>query len=216
MYGGAVPGDALPRGGSELSSLCFASAAAWREWLEGHGAESPGVWLRLAKKGSGVTTVTYSDALDVALCFGWIDGQKGALDGRYWLQRFTRRGARSRWSKINRDRADALLAAGLMTPAGRAEIDRARADGRWDAAYSGQRTATVPDDLQVALDANPKAQGFFARLSGAGRYAILYRIDEAKRPETRARRIERFVAMLAAGEAPHSLSDARPRQRQTP
>ena len=187
----------------ELPIVSFASPAEWRAWLHAEHAASPGVWLKIAKRDSGVASVTYSEALDVALCFGWIDGQKRALDEIHWLQRFTPRGPRSRWSRINRDRALALIERGEMHPSGQRQIEAARADGRWDAAYAGARAATVPDDLQAALDADDRAREFFATLDGANRYAILYRVQEAKRPETRARRIAKYVAMLAAGEKLH-------------
>jgi uncharacterized protein YdeI (YjbR/CyaY-like superfamily) len=150
-----------------------------------------------------VATVTHPEALDEALCHGWIDGQRRALDETHFLQRFTPRRERSRWSKINRDKATELIRSGAMRPAGQREVDRARADGRWDAAYEGQRTATVPPDLRRALDANEPAAAFFETLDSANRYAILYRIDEAKRPETRARRIEKYVDMLTRGEKLH-------------
>ena len=184
-------------------TLAFASRAEWEAWLARHHASAGGVWLEIAKKGSGIVTVSYAEALDAALCYGWIDGRKDRLDGDRWLQRFTPRKPRSRWSRINRDKAEALIARGEMRPAGLAEVERAKADGRWDAAYEGQRSATVPDDLRRALDADDAARAFFATLDGANRYAILYRIHEAKRPETRARRIEKYVAMLAAGETIH-------------
>jgi len=183
--------------------LAFASRAAWEAWLARHHASARGAWLAIAKKGSGIDSVSYAEALDAALCYGWIDGRKDKLDGERWLQRFTPRTARSRWSKINRDKAEALVARGEMRPAGLAEVERAKADGRWDAAYEGQRKAAVPDDLRRALDANAAARDFFATLDGANRYAILYRIHEAKKPETRARRIAKYVAMLAAGEKIH-------------
>jgi uncharacterized protein YdeI (YjbR/CyaY-like superfamily) len=150
-----------------------------------------------------VRSVSRSDAIDGALCFGWIDGQIAPVDERFWLTRFTPRGARSRWSQRNRDRASALIAAGRMRPAGLAEVERAKADGRWDAAYPGQASATVPDDLAKALAANPAAAAFFETLDGANRYAILYRLHEAKRPATRAARLERFVEMLARHEKIH-------------
>ena len=150
-----------------------------------------------------MTGLTYAEALDGAICFGWIDGQKAALDERFWLQRFTPRRPRSRWSQINRARADGLAGAGRMRAAGAAQVERAKLDGRWEAAYAGQRTAVVPEGLAAALAANPAASEFFATLDSANRYAILYRIDEAKRPLTRARRIERYVAMLAARETIH-------------
>ena len=183
--------------------LAFTDQAAWAAWLADHHETSPGVWLKLAKAGSGIASVTYPEALDVALCHGWIDGQKDKLDDQFWLQRFTRRGPRSKWSKINRTKATELIDAGRMAPAGLREVERAKADGRWEAAYDGPRTATVPDDLQAALDANEKAGAFFATLNGANRYAVLYRIQDAKRPETRARRIEQIVAMLTEGKTFH-------------
>ena len=187
----------------ELERLEVASGAEFEAWLEREGASSPGIWLRFSKKGSSVPSVTYDEALDAALCFGWIDGQGAPLDERSWLVRFTPRGRRSKWSQRNRDLAGALIAAGRMREAGAAEIERAKADGRWEAAYPSQRTATVPDDLRAALDANPVAAAFFEALDRANRYAILYRVHDAKRPATRAARIERFVAMLAAGEKIH-------------
>ncbi len=187
----------------ELPILPFASAPAWEAWLEDHHAHALGVWLQIAKKDSGIATVTYAQALDVALCFGWIDGQKRGFDATWFLQRFTPRKARSRWSKINTRHVERLTAAGRMRPAGLAQVEAARADGRWEAAYDGQRSAAVPPDLQAALDASPAAAAFFATLRGANRYAILYRVQDAKRPETRARRIDRFVAMLARGETLH-------------
>lgn len=187
----------------ELPILPFASAAAWETWLEDAHARATGVWLQIAKKGTGIATVTYAEALDVALCFGWIDGQKRGFDATWFLQRFTPRKRGSRWSKINVGHVERLIAAGRMRPAGLAQVEAARADGRWEDAYHGQRDATVPPDLQAALDADPRAAAFFATLRGANRYAILYRVQDAKRPETRSRRIERFVAMLARGETLH-------------
>jgi uncharacterized protein YdeI (YjbR/CyaY-like superfamily) len=182
-----------------LPIVQFGSAAEMESWLESNHADSGGVWLKIAKAGSGRRSVSYAEALEVALCFGWIDGQKGALDDAHWLQKFTRRGPRSKWSKINRDKATALVEQGRMRPAGVAEIERAQADGRWQAAYDGAKTATVPDDLQRALDEHPAALAKFATLNSQNRYAILYRIQDAKRAETRARRIEKFVAMLSEG-----------------
>ncbi len=183
-----------------LPIVPFASQEEWEEWLEENHEASGGLWLKLGKKGSGVASVSNAEAVESALCYGWIDGQRAALDDRFFLQRFTPRRPRSRWSRTNRDRAEELIAEGRMRPAGLVQVERARADGRWEAAYEGQRTATVPDDLQTALERNPAAREFFASLNGANRYAILYRVQDAKRPETRARRIERFVAMLARGE----------------
>lgn len=183
----------------ELPVLTFASQQEWLVWLAEHHADSAGVWLRIARKDAGASSVSYAEALDVALRYGWIDGQKATSDGGFWRQRFTPRGRASRWSKINCAKAEALIEAGLMEPAGLREVEAARGDGRWDAAYAGQRTATVPEDLQTALDANEAARTFFATLSGVNRYAILYRVHDAKKPETRARRIATFVAMLAEG-----------------
>jgi uncharacterized protein YdeI (YjbR/CyaY-like superfamily) len=188
----------------ELPVLAFASAAAFEAWLAAEHERSPGLWLKIARRETGAATVTYAEALDVALCHGWIDGQKAkAGEEGWWLQRFTPRRARSRWSKVNREKAQALIAAGRMRPAGLAEVERAQADGRWEAAYAGSRTATVPEDLQAALDADPQATEAFAGLDAANRYAILYRVQDAKRPATRSARIEKFVAMLARGETLH-------------
>jgi len=159
--------------------------------------------MKLAKKGTGVTTVTYDEALEVALCFGWIDAQVKRFDETYYLQRFTPRRARSRWSRRNRELAERLVAAGKMRPPGLAQVEAAKADGRWDAAYDGSASAAVPEDLERALARNRRARAFFATLSSQNRYAILYRIQEAKRPETRAGRIARFVEMLARGETLH-------------
>jgi len=184
----------------ELETIAFASAEEWEAWLREHHDTTPGVWIRFAKQGSGVESVTYLEALQAALCFGWIDGQARGVDDASYVQRFTPRRARSIWSKRNRDFATALIEAGRMQPAGLREVERAKADGRWDAAYDAPSTATVPDDLQAALDASPAAAAFFATLNSQNRYAILHRIQTAKRPETRARRIEKFVTMLEAGE----------------
>ncbi len=178
----------------------FADAAAFERWLRRHHARSAGIWLRIAKKASGIASVDHPAALEVALCYGWIDGQRKSQDETWFLQRFTPRTARSTWSKINRDKVQALIDAGRMQPSGQAEIDRAQADGRWDAAYDGVRAATVPADLQAALDANRKAAAFFAKLDSRNRFAILFRTQGAKKAETRARRIAEFVGMLARGE----------------
>ncbi|HXO20405.1 MAG TPA: YdeI/OmpD-associated family protein [Thermoanaerobaculia bacterium] len=188
---------------SDEPVLAFASRAEWEAWLADHHAAASGLWIQFAKKGSGIASVTYPEALDVALCFGWIDGHKRPLDDRYWLQRFTPRKARSKWSKINVDKATALIEKGEMRPAGLREVERAKADGRWAAAYQGQRTATVPADLERELKKNKRAREFFAILDSANRYAILYRVEEAKKPETRARRIEKYVAMLSEGKKIH-------------
>lgn len=186
-----------------LPIVSFESPEAWRAWLADQHLTVSGVWLKIAKKGSGIETVTYDRALDVALCYGWIDGQKGRLDDEYWLQRFTPRGPKSRWSKINRDKATALSERGEMRSAGFQQMERAKADGRWDAAYDGQRTATVPDDLQRALEGNERAREFFATLDRANPYAILYRILDAKTPQTRVKRIEKYIEMLSDGKTLH-------------
>jgi uncharacterized protein YdeI (YjbR/CyaY-like superfamily) len=187
-----VPKDDLP-------VLSFETPGSWRLWLAGEHDRSPGVWLKIAKKSAPEPTVNYAEALDVALCFGWIDGQKGALDEHYWLQRFTHRKPGSRWSKINTEKVQALTEAGLMHPAGLQEVELARADGRWDAAYAGRRTIEVPDDLRQALAANDAAREFFDTVNSLNRFAILYRITSVKRPETRARKIAEYVQMLAEG-----------------
>ena len=188
----------------EQPTLVVADAAAFRAWLQSNAAISDGVWLVLAKKGTTVpTSLTYAEALDEALCFGWIDGQKKTLDAHTFIERFTPRRRNSPWSKRNVGLVERLIADGRMTPAGVAEIERAKADGRWDAAYSGQATATVPADLAAALAANPAAATMFGRLNGTNRFAVLYRVETAKKPETRARRIEQLVEMLARGETIH-------------
>jgi uncharacterized protein YdeI (YjbR/CyaY-like superfamily) len=183
-----------------LPKIFFSSSAEWEAWLEDNHATADGVWIKVAKKDSGIESVRQPEALDAALCFGWIDGRREALDDRFFLQRYTPRRRRSKWSRINRDNAERLIAAGRMRPAGLAEVERARADGRWEAAYDGHRTSTVPEDLQRELDAHPKAKACFANLNSQNRYAILYRLQDAKKPETRARRLAKFVAMLDAGE----------------
>jgi uncharacterized protein YdeI (YjbR/CyaY-like superfamily) len=179
--------------------LFFATPEQFEEWLATHHATAGGVWLKMARKRTDVRSIDWPQAIEVALCYGWIDGQRGKLDDTFFIQRFTPRRARSRWSKVNRDKVAELIAAGRMQPAGLAEVERAKADGRWDAAYDPPSRATVPEDLQAALDANPAARDFFATLKSNNRYAILYRIQDAKRPETRARRIAQFVDMLAEG-----------------
>lgn len=188
---------------AELEVLSFATKAAWTRWLDKNHATSAGLWILFAKKASGITSVSYAEALDVALCYGWIDSQKKAHDATTFLQKFTPRGAKSIWSRINREKAVALTESGMMMPAGAAEMDRARKDGRWDAAYEPQARALVPPDLQAALDANQRAAKFFATLTSQNRYAILFRLHSAKRAETRARRIKEFVVMLARHETFH-------------
>jgi uncharacterized protein YdeI (YjbR/CyaY-like superfamily) len=188
----------------ELPVIPFASRDAWEAWLEGHHATSEGLWLKFAKKGSDIETVTYDQAVEVALCYGWIDGQVTKFDEDYYLQRFTPRRSRSRWSKINRQKATELIERGEMKPAGLREVERAKADGRWDAAYDAPSTAMVPDDLRRELEKNDTARKFFSELDGRNRYAILYQIQDAKRPETRARRIAKYVAMLAEHKKPYA------------
>ncbi|MEU6383152.1 YdeI/OmpD-associated family protein [Streptomyces bauhiniae] len=187
----------------DLETVAFESAEAFEAWLGENHAVSPGIWLKLRKKGPGIVALNYAQALDVALCYGWIDGQKAKLDDQWWLQRFTPRTPRSKWSKINRDKVATLTEQGRMRPPGQSEIDRARADGRWETAYDSPKTATVPADLAAALTADPAAAESFSNLDRQNRYAILYRVQDAKKPETRARRIEQYVAMLARGEKPH-------------
>jgi uncharacterized protein YdeI (YjbR/CyaY-like superfamily) len=186
-----------------LPIFAFADSAAWESWLAAQPRDSRGCWLKLAKKRSGVASVSKPEAIDGALCHGWIDGQLQPYDDRAWLVRFTPRKSRSKWSEVNRRRALELIGLDRVSEAGHAEIAAAKADGRWDAAYAPQSTAAVPEDLRVALDAEPAALKLFDLLDGANRYAILYRVHEAKKPETRAARIEKFVAMLARGEIIH-------------
>ena len=176
---------------------------AWASWLDKNHAKSPGVWLKLAKKGSETSSVSYQEALEIALCYGWIDGQKGRFDETFWLQKFTPRGPRSIWSKINREKAEALVRSGGMKPAGLAAIERAKQKGQWEAAYDSQSRAAVPDDLQAELDRHPKAKAFFATLDSANRYAILWRIHTVKKVETRAKRIQQFIGMLERHEKVH-------------
>ncbi|MEA2704906.1 MAG: hypothetical protein QOD63_2851 [Actinomycetota bacterium] len=187
----------------DLPVIAFPSQDDWRAWLDEQHATSEGLWLKVAKKDTGIATVTYDEALDVALCYGWIDGQRNRFDDTWFLQRFTPRRARSKWSQRNCAKVATLTDQGLMRPAGLREVDRAKADGRWDAAYPSQRDLVVPDDLQAALAADGAAREFFDALDRTNRYAILYRLHDAKKPETRARRIETFVAMLAEGKKLH-------------
>ncbi len=182
---------------AELPLVEFRDRGEWERWLQSNYDDSPGLWLKLAKRGCPRETVSQLEAIEAALCFGWIDGQVGRVDEHFYRQRFTHRRPRSNWSQINRERAARLIESGLMQPPGLAEIERAQADGRWDAAYPPQSKATVPEDFARALAAAPEAEAFFATLTGVRRYAFLYRIADAKRADTRARRIERFVALLA-------------------
>jgi uncharacterized protein YdeI (YjbR/CyaY-like superfamily) len=188
---------------TDLATITFASPIALEKWLAKNSEKSPGIWLKIAKKNSGVKSVSYLEALDVALCFGWIDGQKDSYDDLYFLQRFTPRRAKSKWSKINCGKVTALIETKRMQPAGLKEIEAAKKDGRWDAAYASQKSSAVPDDLAKALAKNKKAAAFFAQLDSANRYAILYRLHMTNKPELRAAKIEKFVAMLVAGETFH-------------
>ena len=187
----------------ERPAIAFANQEAWEKWLKTNHLTSSGVWLRLAKRASGTPSVTYAEAIETALCYGWIDGQKQSHSAEAWLQRFTPRGRKSIWSKINREKALALIENGKMKPAGLAEVDRAKQDGRWEQAYDSPSSATVPADLQAALNKNPRARAFFATLERRNRYAILWRVQTAKKPETRAKRIALFVGMLERGEKLH-------------
>lgn len=187
----------------ELPILPFAQPRAWATWLASNHASSRGVWLKLFKKSSGVASVTYLEAVEVALAWGWIDGLKRSHDATSWFQKFTPRGPKSLWSKINREKALALIASGEMKPSGLEEVERAKRDGRWDAAYDSPSNATVPEDLSAAFAANPRAAAFFATLESRNRYAVLWRIQTAKKAETRARRIAEFVEMLARHEKVH-------------
>lgn len=185
--------------GKDLPIVAFESRAAWSSWLDANHDVAPGVWLKLAKKGSGIASVSAAEVLEVALCYGWIDGQGASLDDDYWLLRYTPRTRRSKWSQKNREAALRLIESGEMKPSGLAEVEAAREDGRWDAAYASPGKMTVPDDFQALLAANSAALTFFGGLDSRNRYAILYRIHDAKRPETRARRMEQYIAMLADG-----------------
>ena len=184
----------------DLPILLFERQHDWEAWLEDHHATSPGLWLRLAKKAADLQSLSYAEALEVALCYGWIDGQKKGYDESSWLQKFTPRGAKSIWSKINREKAQQLIERGKMKPAGLKAIESAKNDGRWEAAYDSQRSADVPGDFQAALDANPEASAFFATLNRVNRYAILFRIQTAKKAETRTKRIQQFIRMLEQRE----------------
>lgn len=188
---------------TELPVRLFKTQKAWTTWLDKNHAKSSGIWLRIAKKTGNLKSVSYAEAVEAALCYGWIDGQGKGLDESAYLQKFTPRGPRSIWSKINRAKAEALIESGRMQPAGVAAIDRAKQNGQWAVAYDSHRTATVPADLQNALDHNPKAKAFFATLDSANRYAILWRIQTAKKAETRARRIKQYVHMLENHEKLH-------------
>jgi len=185
---------------ANLPLLLFASPQEWEGWLDAHHDQPQGVWLKIAKKDARTPSVSYADALDAALCYGWIDGQKKPYDSAFWLQKFTPRRPKSVWSKINTDKAARLIEAGTMKPAGQREVDAAKQDGRWDAAYESQSNLTIPDDFQVELDQHPQPKAFFDTLNKVNRYAMCYRIATAKKAETRQARIDKFIVMLAQGE----------------
>ena len=188
---------------TDLPILPFENKKKWADWLAKQHDKSTGLWLKLSKKSSGIASVTYEEALDVALCYGWIDGQKGSFDAQYWLQKFTPRGPRSIWSKINTEKAEKLIKSGDMKPAGLKAIELAKQDGRWDAAYASQKNISLPEDFQAALNKNKKAKAFFAALNSVNRYAILFRIQTAKKAETRAKHIQQFIEMLEKNEKIH-------------
>jgi uncharacterized protein YdeI (YjbR/CyaY-like superfamily) len=192
----------VPNDKSDLPVRTFADKAEFAEWLA-ENVKTSGVWVKFAKKGSGIQSIVYAEALEVALRHGWIDGQVKRVDDEYYQQRFTPRTARSRWSKINRASAERMIAAGEMSEHGLRAVEAAKADGRWEAAYDSPANATVPQDLRAALDASPAASAAFETLTGQNRYAILHRVAEAKRAQTRASRIAKFVDMLERGETPH-------------
>lgn len=186
-----------------LPVLDFADGAGFERWLKANALKADGIWMKMARKGAGRKTLAKAEAVDAALCYGWIDGQLDAYDDRHWLIRFTPRTPRSKWSRLNRTRATELVAEGRMRRPGQVQIEAAKADGRWEKAYASASTAEVPDDLAAALKANPRAAAFFAGLKGANRYAILYRIGAVKKAETRARKIAHFIGMLERGETIH-------------
>ena len=180
-----------------LSIMSFETQQDWERWLTEHHTDTVGIWLKIAKKETGIPSVNYSEALDSALCYGWIDGQKASFDDQYWLQKFTPRRPKSIWSKVNCDKATALIAEGRMQPEGIRQVELAKADGRWESAYESQSKITIPDDFQSELDKNQKAKDFFSTLNSINRYAILFRIHSAKRPATRSARINKFIEMLS-------------------
>jgi uncharacterized protein YdeI (YjbR/CyaY-like superfamily) len=188
---------------SEPPVIAFANQQGWEKWLKANHLASPGIWMQLAKKASSTPSVTYAEAIETALCYGWIDGQKRSYNGETWLQKFTPRSGKSIWSKINREKALSLIESGRMKPAGLTEVERAKQDGRWEQAYDSPANAAVPADLQAALDKNTKAKSFFTTLEGWNRYAILWRLQTAKKPATRAKRLSLFVGMLERGEKIH-------------
>jgi len=188
--------DIFMKNSDNLSIMSFDTQHDWEIWLKENHAETKGIWLKIAKKEASTPSVSYAEALDSALCYGWIDGQKAAFDDKYWLQKFTPRTAKSIWSKVNCNKAEALIAEGRMQPAGLQQVELAKSDGRWERAYESQSKITIPDDFQSELDNNPKAKEFFNTLDSANRYAFLFRIQSAKKPETRSAKIQKFVEML--------------------
>jgi uncharacterized protein YdeI (YjbR/CyaY-like superfamily) len=196
----------------DLPVLAFKSQQAFESWLASQRSDCPGLWLKIAKKSSGISSISRDEAVDAALCHGWIDGQLDKFDDAWWLIRFTPRQSTSKWSEKNRERVLELVASGRVRPAGLSEVERAKKDGRWDAAYARQSTAEVPDDLRSALSKSKKAKAFFETLDSKNRFAILYRIHDAKKLETRAARIEKFVAMLVAGETLHPMAAKAPKR----
>jgi len=190
---------------SDLPILPFASKKKWTDWLAKQHDKSPGVWLKIAKRDSGIPSVTYDEAVESALCYGWIDGQKKGFDDKYWLQKFTPRGSKSIWSKINTEKVERLIESGEMRPAGLKSIEAAKNDGRWDAAYASQKNISIPDDFHSALDKNKNAKAFFETLKSAERYSFLFRIQTAKKAETRAKRIQQFIEMLEKNEKFHEF-----------
>jgi uncharacterized protein YdeI (YjbR/CyaY-like superfamily) len=196
----------MPKAARDLPILAFKSMQAFDAWLASQPGDCQGLWLKIAKKSSGIASISRDEAVDAALCHGWIDGQLDKFDDAYWLIRFTPRQSTSKWSEKNRARVLELIALGRVRAAGLSEIERAKKDGRWEAAYAGQSTAEVPDDLRLALSKSKKAKAFFETLDSKNRFSILYRIHDAKKPETRAARIEKFVAMLVAGETLYPLA----------
>lgn len=188
------------KGSVELPVMLFVDQGSWEEWLEQHHDDSPGVRLQIAKKQSGLDSITYDEALEVALCYGWVDSQKEAWDERLWIQRFTKRGKRSIWSKVNKDKAERLIAEGRMKPPGFAAIEAAKVNGEWDKAYESQSNASLPEDFAQLLDRHPQAKAFYETLNKANQYAITFRIHSAKKPETRTKRMTQFIEMLEKGE----------------
>lgn len=197
-----------------LPIIAYASPRAWEVWLDEYHGDSKGLWIKIAKQRAGIATVTYAQAVECALCYGWIDGQRAAFDEQFFLQRFTPRGRASKWSKVNTAKALQLIEAGRMKPGGLRAIEQAQQDGRWQRAYEPQSSESIPADFALALAGNPAAAAFFATVSRANRFAVLYRFQDAKKPETRARRIDQFVAMLARGETVH-LQTRRPASEST-